>query len=56
MEARHQRRCAADFTTGQKVTYNGKAAVIVRRCGSAWEIKIVATGAKVCVSLEEITC
>jgi hypothetical protein len=44
------------LTTGQQVTYNGKAAVIVRRFGAPIEIKIVATGAKVAVTQEEITC
>lgn len=44
------------ITTGQQVTYNGKAAVIVRRFGALIEIKIVATGVKVAVLPGEITC
>lgn len=44
------------LTTGQQVTYNGKAAVIVRRFGALIEIKIVSTGTKVAVTEGEITC
>lgn len=51
MAQRHQ-----PLSTGSPVTYNGKAAVIVRRFGALIEIKIVATGTKVAVLPEEIAC
>lgn len=40
--------------TGQKVTYGGKPATVVRRYGWLWEL-LTPTGSKVCVHEQEVS-